>query len=80
MTKEEREMFLDFVDGKRKYDRSKNLVVKRVSKSKGRYKSIIYVYSLSKLESRREFPYSFIKEMKNNHYYTIDEVLNMFKE
>lgn len=29
MTKEERELFLNFVDGKRKYDRSKNLVVKK---------------------------------------------------
>ena len=33
MTKEERELFLNFVDGKRKYSRSKNFVVKKVSKS-----------------------------------------------
>lgn len=80
MTKEERELFLNFVDGKRKYDRSKNLVVKKVSKSKGRYKNAIYVYSMCGLEDKREYPYPFIKEMKSNHYYTIDEVLNMFKE
>lgn len=34
MTKEERELFLNFVDGKRKYDRSKNLVVKKGFKVK----------------------------------------------
>ena len=54
MTKEEREIFLNFVDGKRKYDRSKNLVVKKVSKSKGRYKNAVYVYSMCGLEDKRE--------------------------
>lgn len=34
MTKEERELFLNFVDGKRKYDRTKNLVVKKSFKVK----------------------------------------------
>ena len=34
MTKEERELFLNFVDGKRKYNRTKNLVVKKGFKVK----------------------------------------------
>ena len=80
MTKEEREIFLNFVDGKRKYDRSKNLVVKKVSKSKGRYKNAVYVYSMCGLEDKREFPYPFIKEMKTNRFYTINEIINFYKE
>ena len=80
MTKEERELFLNFVDGKRKYDRSKNFVVKKVSKSKGRYKNTIYVYSMCGLEDKREFPYPFIKEMKTNRFYTINEIINFYKE
>lgn len=80
MTKEERELFLNFVDGKRKYDRSKNLVVKKVSKSKGRYKNAVYVYSMRGLEDKREFPYPFIKEMKTNRFYTINEIINFYKE
>lgn len=79
MTKEERDLFLKFVAGVRIYDTHKNVVVKKVSKSKGRYKNAIYVYSMCGLEDKREFPYPFIKEMKSNYYYTIDEVLNMFK-
>ena len=80
MTKEERELFLNFVDGKRKYDRTKNFVVKKVSKSKGRYKNAIYVYSMCGLEDKREFPYPFIKEMKTNRFYTINEIINFYKE
>jgi hypothetical protein len=80
MTKEEKELFLNFVDGKRKYSKSKKRVIKRTLKSKGEYIDVIFVHSLSKLESRREFPYPFIKEMEKDRYYTIDEVLNMFKE
>lgn len=80
MTKEERELFLNFVDGKRKYDRTKNFVVKKVSNSKGRYKNAIYVYSMCGLEDKREFPYPFIKEMKTNRFYTINEIINFYKE
>lgn len=80
MTKEERELFLNLVDGKQKNCRSKKRVVKRTLKSKEGYKDVIFVYSLSKLESSREYPYPFIKEMKSNYHYTIDEVLNMLKE
>lgn len=80
MTKEERELFLNFVDGKRKYNRSKNFVVKKVSKSKGRHKNAIYVYSMCGLEDKREFPYPFIKEMKTNRFYTINEIINFYKE
>lgn len=80
MTKEERELFLNLVNGKRKYDKRKKRVVKKTLKSKGEYIDVIFVHSLSKLESRREFPYPFIKEMEKDRYYTIDEVLNMFKE
>lgn len=80
MTKEEKELFLNLVAGERKYSKSKKRVVKRTLKSKGEYIDVIFVHSLSKLESRREFPYPFIKEMEKDRYYTIDEVLNMFKE
>ena len=80
MTKEERELFLNFVDGKRKYDRTKNFVVKKVSRSKGRYKNAVYVYSMCGLEDKREFPYPFIKEMKTNRFYTINEIINFYKE
>lgn len=80
MTKEEMELFLNFVDGKRKYDRTKNFVVKKVSKSKGRYKNAVYVYSMCGLEDKREFPYPFIKEMKTNRFYTINEIINFYKE
>lgn len=80
MTKEEKDSFLKFVAGVRIYDTHKNVVVKKISKSKGRYKNAIYVYSAYGLEDKREFPYPFIKEMKKNHYYTIDEVLNFYKE
>lgn len=80
MTKEERELFLNLVDGKQKNRRSKKRVVKRTLKSQEGYKDVIFVYSLSKLKSRREFPYPFIKEMEKDRHYTIDEVLNMFKE
>lgn len=80
MTKEEKELFLNLVAGGRKYGKSKKRVVKRTLKSKGEYKDVIFVHSLSKLESRREFPYPFIKEMEKDRYYTIDEVLNFYKE
>ena len=80
MTKEERELFLNLVADKRKYNKSKKRVVKRTLMLKGEYKDVIFVHSLSKLKSRREFPYPFIKEMEKDRYYTIDEVLNMFKE
>lgn len=80
MTKEEKNLFLKFVAGVRTYDTHKNMVVKKVSKSKGRYKNAIYVYSACGLEDKRKFPYPFIKEMKSNYYYTIDEVLNFYKE
>lgn len=80
MTKEEKELFLNLVAGKRKYGKSKKRVVKRTLKSKGEYKDVIFVHSLSKLESRREFPYPFIKEMKSNRFYTINEIINFYKE
>ena len=40
MTKEERELFLNFVDGKRKYNRTKNLVVKRFQSQKEDIKTL----------------------------------------
>lgn len=79
MAKEEKDLFLKFVAGARIYNTHKNVVVKKVSKSKGRYKNAIYVYSAYGLEDKREFPYPFIKEMKKNHYYTIGEVLKMLR-
>ena len=31
-------------------------------------------------KEEREFPYPFIKEMKTNRFYTINEIINFYKE
>lgn len=73
MTKEEKELLLEYFGGNNK---TKHLLVRRVSKSRGRYKNAIYIYSQNGLEDKRVFPYPFLKEMKNGRYYSLDEVLN----